>query len=88
MEYKEAKFQKGETGHPTQFADHSPANPQATDFCSPLCHCLRLWSWFLLCMETNPKHDLSTQASLRQADVQGSSCEAVKTGVISWLYPS
>lgn len=70
MEREEVKVQKEETGHPTQFADHSPAKPRATDFCFPLCCCLLNGPGFSLYFKTYPERDLLTQASLRQAGIE------------------
>lgn len=51
MEHKEVKVQKGETGHPAQFADHSPANPWTTGFYFPLCCCLVTGPGISLCIK-------------------------------------
>lgn len=46
MEHQEVKIWKGETDHPTQFDNHSPVNPQASDRFSTVL-LPSLWSWFL-----------------------------------------
>ena len=64
---RSSKVQKEDTSHSAYFADHRPADPQATDFCIPLCCCLLTGLGFSLCVKTYPEPDLLTWAPLRQA---------------------